>query len=150
MRSACGVLLGILAGCGVVQEFPIEAADVPEPPFPDCVAEEYAYFGETTLAALGVSRPSGRPPPNANRVGLVWITADRRLNRGEPEGADFGRMLCVEFADGSAMTDFPVVDAWEPPGSSQRNMTMPWQLLPVALGVALLIATSIVVFRRSR
>ena len=78
-----GTLVAALAACAIAPSGPLDAADVPVPPDPACVADEYAYFGETTMAALGVSRPSGRPPPDANRLGTIWITADRRFNEGE-------------------------------------------------------------------
>ena len=150
-----GALAGVLVGCAPGT---INAADVPAPPFPECVADEYAYVGRTTMAELGVSRPSGRPPPDANRVGMIWITADRRLNGGEPGGPVVARMLCIEFGDDggdiSAMTDFPVVDSWQPPGSvGLPAVAAPSQLLPVGLGAliaVLLIAASLVAFRRSR
>ena len=157
------MLLGVLTfgavGCGVAPSARISAADVAVPPDPDCVADDYAYFGETTMAALGVSRPSGRPPPDANRVGTIWITADRRVNEGEPVGMAEGRMLCIEFSDPgdegeiSGMTNFPVVDSWQPPGSGDRTepaVGVPWQLLLAALGAAVLIATSVLAFRSRR
>jgi hypothetical protein len=157
MRAVLGVLLGVLVGCGVAPGVRIGAADVPTPPFPECVADEYAYFGETTMAALGVSRPSGRPPPDPNRLGMIWVTADRRFNEGEPSGMAEGRMLCIEFRDDggeiSAMTNFPVVDSWQPPGSPERielAAADPWQLLLVGLGVVLLMAASFIAFREPR
>ena len=108
------------------------------------MADEYAYAGETTLAALGVSRPSGRPPPEPNRVGMVWVTADRRLNAGEPGGPVEARMLCIECREGggeiASMTNFLVVDTWQPPGSresSDLTARVAWQLLLVGLGVVL-------------
>ena len=133
------------------------AGDIPAPPDPACVADEYAYFGETTMAALGVSRPSGRPPRDANRVGTIWITADRRFNEGEPAGMAEGRMLCIEFRDDDGeiglITNFPVVDSWQPPDSRESaGLAAPvaWQLLAVGLGVVLLVAASLVAFRQRR
>ena len=153
-----GTLVAALAACAIAPSGPLDAADVPVPPDPACVADEYAYFGETTMAALGVSRPSGRPPPDANRIGTIWITADRRFNEGEPAGMAEGRMLCIEFGDDGGeiglMTNFPVVDSWQPPGSPQGNQVaaaVPWQqLLPLGLAVVLLIAVSLIAFRRPR
>ena len=152
-----GILVVALASCAIAPGVRIDAADVPVPPFPECVADQYDYVGETTMAALGVSRPSGRPPPDANRVGMIWVTADRRPNEGEPGGPVVARMLCIEFPDDggniSAMTNFPVVDSWRPPGSLDGNdltAAAPWRLLPVALGVVFLIAVSLIAFRRSR
>jgi hypothetical protein len=151
------ILVGALAACSIGPGGRIDAADEPVPPFPECVADEYAFVGETTMAALGVSRPSGRPPPDADRVGMIWVTADRRFNEGEPVGMAEGRMLCIEFPDDggeiSAMTNFPVVDSWQPPGAAdttQPGVGVPWQVLPAALGAAVLIATSIVAFRSRR
>ena len=150
-----GVLFGALVGCGVAPGGATSAGDVPVPPDPACLADEYAYFGETTMAALGVSRPSGRPPPDANRIGTIWITADRRFNEGEPTGMAEGRMLCIEFReDGgeiSAMTNFPVVDSWQPPDSRESpELAAPvaWQLLVVWLGVGLLVGASLIAFRK--
>jgi hypothetical protein len=153
-----GTLVVALAGCALAPSVLIDAADAPVPPFPECVADQYAFVGETTMSALGVSRPSGRPPPDPNRVGMIWITADRRPNEGEPGGQVLARMLCIEFQDDggqiSAMTNFPVVDSWEPPGSSQGNQVagaLPsQQLVAVGLAVLLLIVVSLVAFRRPR
>lgn len=152
--SLLAALLGALVGCSFTSGSAISAADVPVPHDSQCVADEYAYFGETTMAALGVSRPSGRPPPDANRVGTIWITADRRFNEGEPPGMAEGRMLCIEFHDGgdgiSAMSDFPVVDSWRPPGSVEGiavSGPVPVQVLLLVLGAVLLIAASFVAFR---
>ena len=78
---------------------------------------KYAYVGESTMAALGVSRPSGRPPPDADRVGMIWVTADRRLNEGEPGGPVVARMLCIEFPD-----DGGEISA-KPPVSSRTDPT---------------------------
>jgi len=136
----------------------IPAADVPVPPDPDCVADEYAYFGTTTLAALGVTRPSGRPPPQPNHAGTIWITADRRFNEGEPVGMAEGRMLCIEFEDAGAggislMTNFPVVDSWQPPGSASRtepDLGLPWRAMVAVLAAAVLVGTSLVAFRSRR
>jgi hypothetical protein len=156
--SLLAAFLGVLVGCSFTPGPPIDAADVPAPPDAQCVADEYAYFGETTMAKLGVSRPSGRPPPDANRVGTIWITADRRFNEGEPPGMAEGRMLCIEFPDDgggeiSLMTNFPVVDSWRPPGSVEGIAVaapVPVQLLLVGLGAVLLIAASLIAFRERR
>lgn len=66
-------------------------------------------------------------------------------------------MLCIEFGDDggeiSAMTNFPVVDTWQPPGSRESlELTAPvaWQLLLVGIGVGLLAATSLIAFRERR
>ena len=152
-----GVLLGGLVGCSLAPGVRTGAADVPVPPFPECVADEYAYVGETTMSALGVSRPSGRPPPDINRIGMIWVTADRRPNEGEPGGPVVARMLCIEFSDDGgeigAMTNFPVVDSWQPPGSPEipaRAAALPWQLLLIGFVAVLLTATSLIAFRQRR
>jgi hypothetical protein len=158
MRAAVlGVFLGALVACSITPDTLIDAADVPVPPFPECVADQYAYVGETSMAALGVSRPSGRPPPDRNRVGMIWITADRRPNAGEPGGPVEARMLCIEFPDDggeiSAMTNFPVVDSWQPPGSRDSlalAAPVAGQLVLVGVGVALVVAASLMAFRRRR
>ena len=151
------VFLGVLIGCNFTPAAPLDAADVPAPPDPDCIADKYAYFGQTTMAALGVSRPSGRPPPDATRVGTIWVTADRRFNEGEPPGMSEGRMLCIEFPDDGgqigAMTNFPVVDSWRAPGlveGIEVATSVPAQLLLVGLGAALLTAVVLVAFRERR
>ena len=157
MRALLGVLVGGLVSCSLAPGVTFDAADVPVPPFPECVAEEYAYVGETTMAALSVSRPSGRPPPDPNRIGMIWVTADRRPNEGEPGGPVVARMLCIEFRDDggeiSAMTNFPVVDAWQPPGSPEGPASappLPWQLLLIGFVAVLLAATSLIAFRQRR
>jgi hypothetical protein len=94
---------------------------------PRVVADEYVYFGESSMAALGVSRPSGRPPPEPNRVGTILDHGRPPDQEGEPAGMAEGRMLCNEFSDDAgqgeirAMTNFPVVDTWQPPGSAART-----------------------------
>lgn len=155
MRAA--LLLGVFVGCGFAPGSHFRAADVPVPPFPECVADEYAFVGETTMAALGVSRPSGVPPPDANRVGMVWVTADRRPNEGEPGGPVVARMLCIEFRDDGgeigAMSNFPVVDSWEAPGSRPSPVFAApgaWPLLLIGVGVVLLVAASLIALRQRR
>ena len=153
-----GAIICALVGCGLVPGAAIDAADVPVPPFPECAADSYAYYGVTTLAALGVTRPSGRPPPNADSVGTIWVTADRRFNEGEPPGMAEGRMLCAEWPDAgpngiAAMTNFPVVDSWQPPGAGQNLPSaggVPWQLVLAGLGVGVLLVASVLVFRHQR
>ena len=87
MRAALlGFLLGALVGCGVAPDGATSAGNIPAPPDPACVADEYAYFGETTMAALGVSRPSGRPPltpTGSERFGLRPIGGSTRASRLE-------------------------------------------------------------------
>ena len=123
------------------------------------MADEYAYFGETTMAALGVSRPSGRPPPDANRIGTIWITADRRFNEGEPTGMAEGRMLCIEFReDGGEIKDKRddqlsgrrLVAASRLARQPRLAAPVAWQLLMVGLGVGLLVAASLIAFRKRR
>ena len=159
-----GVLLvGALAACGVGPDLGMAAADVPVAPFQECAADEYAYAGETTLAALGISAPPGRSLPHTNRVGVIWITADRRPVGGEPGGPVEARMLCVAFSDDGgeieaigeidAIVGFPVDDAWQPPGSREGAdpvAPVTWQLLLVGLAAMLLAAGSLIAFRQRR
>ena len=42
-------------------------------PFPECQTAELAFAGESTLAAVGLAEFAGGP--DANKVGMIWITA---------------------------------------------------------------------------
>ncbi len=97
------------------------------------------------MAALGLSDLS---TPDANRVGMIWVTADQR-----PSGPRMARMLCIEFGDGSGMTTSAVAAAWRPPGSGAgQDVASPaaWQLLLVGLAALLLVLTSLLAFRGRR
>lgn len=127
----------------------------PAPPMAECAADEFAFAGETTLAALGLDQFGGA---DASRVGKIWVTAG-------PVVMDFGpqpnlgfepppatRMVCVEWPDGSGMAG-GIDDGWQPPAGigapAQTDPSeVPWSVIALGLGAVVLIGVSIVAFRR--
>jgi hypothetical protein len=124
------------------------AANVPNPPFPECGAESYDFVGEGTLAGIGLDEtvlPAA--PPDPDRTATIWVTSDRR-----PSGQGQLRMLCFEFDDGSGGSEWPVADTWVAPGALNAMAEGVWPTavsVGVLLGVAaLVVAVSVVAFRR--
>lgn len=138
---------------------PIVATPERPAPFPECQADEYAFAGETTLAALGMAETVGGP--DANRVGMVWVTA------GPVDAEAFGpgggpgfqpppaqRAVCVEWPDGSGMMTL-VEDDWQPPGpltgvgaGEASAAEPPLGLIGALVAVLVLIGVSYLAFRR--
>lgn len=153
-----GALVGVvLAGCAGGFDLGGLLASVPAAgsPLSDCRAESYDFVGESTLAALGLDDATPVPPPDPDRVAIIWVTHDL-LPRDvdEPGGpVETVRMLCFEFADGSGGSLWPVDRAWQPPAApasaaqdaGRANLLV---LLLVALPAVLLIGVSVVAFRR--
>ena len=157
-----GALLGmVLAGCTGAFDLDGPRSTGPAPlNFPECAAQSYDFVGEGTLAALGLDDATPVPPPEPNRVAMIWVTHDL-LPRdfGEPGGpVEMVRMLCFEFADGSGGSGWPVDPAWQPPASDlaavaqgeDPGLAVPQALLLVALAAALVIGLSIFAFRGRR
>ena len=147
--AACaGDLFGQLGGSGR-----------PVPPFPECIANSYDFIGRGTFAALGLDKATPVPPPDPNRIAMIWVTHDLLpYDRGEPGGpVEMTRMMCFEFEDGSGGSEWPINAAWQPPGSDSglsddggSAVSPPVSMLAaVAIG-AVLIAASLAAFRKRR
>lgn len=105
--GAMGVVLA--SACSAV----LPAAEVGEPPFPECKADTYAFVGETTLAALGLGEMW---PEQRGQRAEIWITADvvaQDAIPGQP-AMEPQRMICMELDDGSGMAG-PIDADWRPP-----------------------------------
>ena len=125
-------------------------------PFPECDNVELAFFGETTLAAIGLDEMVG--PQEAGRVATVWVTAVP-VQMGGPGMAPGGappaeRMVCAQWADGSGMAG-PVPAGWEPPNLLDGDLAEttegsgpPITLIALGIGTALLVGVSVLAFRR--
>ena len=129
-------------------------------PFPECQTAELAFAGESTLAAVGLADFAGGP--DANRVGMIWITAGpvaidqpMPIGGGKGELAPAGRWVCVQWPDGSGMAG-NIPDDWVPPGSltgattttDEGSTTPPIGVLALVIGAAVLIGVSVLAFRR--
>jgi len=131
-------------------------------PFPECQTGDYAFQGESTLAAIGLREIAGGP--DANRVGMIWVTAGpASLDMPQPlpaiEGGKGGeivdaRMVCVQWPDGSGMAS-NIPDDWVLPaavgGTAARvegDAGPPVGVLVLIGGAALLIGVSVLAFRR--
>jgi hypothetical protein len=171
--SALGLLL-VLSACASVSSVgvaePAPAAPgmgVAEPAvapgmggmFPECQGVELAFSGETSLAELGLGEAAG---PDANKVGMIWVTAGLVMfepmpagGKGEEQlGEQLGqRMVCVQWPDGSGMAG-PVDDAWQPPslldggdGEGIGAEGPPLGLLALLVGAVVLVGASVFAFR---
>ena len=107
---------------------------------------EFAYVGETSLAALGLADDAGVMGGDAERVGSVWFSPDG----GDP--AAQSRLVCIQYDDGSVMVT-GVDSSWQPPGApsapgdgSAAGVPMP--IILVGGGAVVIIGFSIVAFRR--
>lgn len=112
-------------------------------------ATRFAFAGETTLAALGLEQLD---PAGSNRVGMVWVTADKvDLGGPQPAGVAAGplsRMVCVQWPDGSGMAA-PIDESWQPPaGAVGANQEIPTPLIALVVGAVLLGGASYFAFRR--
>ena len=142
LASGCGILTGV--GIGVDA-----GVDGPPPPFEECRAERYAFIGESTTAALGLGQFGGG---EANRVGMIWVTADEVVVHTGPMPAggppqEPSRMVCVEWADGSGMSG-PVADDWRLPAAEVVPAgTFPLAPVVVVIMLAALVGASFLAFR---
>jgi len=159
-RPALGGLLALLlAGCAELAGLDIQAAppqwDGPAPlGDPTCVAESYDFIGQGTLAGLGLDVATPVPPPEPDRLAMIWVTGDLRPHDAGPAGGpvEMTRMLCFEFADGSGGSAWPVDPAWRAPGepepAASDGVSFPVGLLVVGLAVLLAMGVSALAFRR--
>ena len=130
-----------------------QAVPARQPPFEECQADAFAFVGETSLAAIGLAELTGGP--DANRVGSVWVTAGPAVQGAFPgQGAPPpGRMLCIEWPDGSGMST-NVDDAWQPPGidvaagDAEASSGVPLGPMAAVIAAVLLVAISYLAFRR--
>jgi hypothetical protein len=98
--------------------------------------EPYAFAGRSSLAALGLGDLGG---PDANRIGMVWIT----------EGD--APIVCVEWLDGSGMVtilDEPFRPPVARPGAGIPPDPGPLALGAIGLVVGIAIVISYLAFRR--
>lgn len=119
-------------------------------------AEAFAFSGETTLAAIGLEEFAGGP--DAQRVGMVWVTADAVNVNGPgpmPPGMEpmLDRMVCVQWPDGSGMSA-PVPAGWEPPEGSgvapAEAAGPPLTLIGLIVAAGLIVGVSYLAFREER
>lgn len=158
MRNLWPILIAVLVGgCGVAVA---GGVDEPRPDIPGCdQAQEFAFVGETTLGALGLADVGG---PEASRIGMIWVTADRvQMDMGRPAPAGGAgpipveppsRMVCVQWPDGSGMSG-PIDDNWQPPGGlGAAAADSPFPIAPLVIGAMLvvLIGVSVLAFRPDR
>ena len=146
--AACAGDLGQLRGNGP-----------PVPPFPECRASSYDFVGRGTFAGLGLDKATPVPPPDPNRMAMIWVTHDLLpYDRGEPGGpVEMTRMMCFEFADGSGGSEWPVDAAWQLPGTDlglgddgPSAVSVPISLLAAVAFGAVLIAAALAAFRSKR
>lgn len=143
------VACAVLTGCSGLA--PSRETRVATPPFPDCAADVYAFAGRGTLRGLGLVGHSVTELPEPDREAMIWVTADRRAFADAPDGAaERARMLCFAFGDGSGGSEWPIDDAWVPPGASvPAGGTDPGvPLLLIGLASVAVIGLSAVAFRR--
>jgi hypothetical protein len=139
-----------VAGCSAIPGFGGGGVAGPDPPFAECTQDEYAFVGETSLAAIGLDLGGG---PDDERIGQIWVTADPvdPAVWGAPPGpgAPLGRAVCIEFADGSGMST-TIPDDWQPPGAGFEvgGGGNPLVILAGLLTFAILAVASWLVFRQ--
>jgi hypothetical protein len=144
------------AGCtgGAV----VEREAVRPPPFDDCAADAYAFFGEASLTELGLDADVlPVAPPDPDRVGTIWVmaTPDYAYDAGPPGGGVvMTRAFCVEYPDGGGLSGWPIADAWRLPErfapASTTSVSWPDALPAVLIGLVLVTAVSVWAFRGRR
>ena len=148
MRMARATALAVLLGAcsfGLGTE-----VTGPKPNLMGCDrAKEFAFIGETTLAALGLDQFAG---PDSGRIGTIWVTADK-VEMGAPPDplVEPTRMVCVEWADGSGMSG-QLPDRWQLPVTAEPPQSTSLPVAPLVLAAVLLslIGVSFLAFRRER
>lgn len=157
MRELIGICVATLVGgCGIGVEVAPPVTG-PAPPFPECEVERYAFIGESSLAALGLDQGvTPVPPPDPERMGMIWVTADALPFDAGPEGGPVTmfRQFCMEYADGSGLSEWPIDNTWRLPAEftdgPPADTGLP--LTPVLLMIAVVIVAgaSLIAFRRPR
>jgi hypothetical protein len=83
---------------------------------------------------------------------MIWVTADLLPFDAGPEGGqpEMTRMLCFEFDDGSGGSQWPIDQAWLPPGALSRSEEGPplQVLILVTLGALVVAGLSVLGYRR--
>lgn len=162
-RDACAAsvivpVIVLLGACGL-STVPIDGGKgVAVPGVPDLPCgqtTEFAFVGETSLAAIGLDDFG----PDSQRVGMVWVTAGPVGMDGPPMPAgavelENARMVCVQFPDGSGMVT-NIDDAWQPPAGSAAasqpaDAQPPFALLGLIGAAVLVIGVSFIAFRSER
>ncbi len=119
-----------------------------EPPsLPGCdQTTDFAFVGETTLAALGL--PDFAGGQDAVRTGKIWVTARPvSVDRGpvqpndEPGMELLSRMVCVEWPDGSGMAG-SIDEGWQPPPGLLATPSGSGSAVPI---LALVVVTTVVI-----
>jgi hypothetical protein len=160
MRRILALVPLLLGACAVASPLPgvAEPAMPGADPgmFPECQNAELAFAGETTLGALGLDEFGAGP--EANKVGLIWVTAEPVAMDMGPVPAGKGgevaqRIVCVQWPDGSGMMG-PIDNAWQPPsildggdGGTLAADGPPLGMVALVIGAAVLIGVSVLAFR---
>ena len=145
MVLAVALVVPACAGTTTVVTAPVAG----QAPFPECQTDAFAFTGEMSLAAIGLDQIAGLQ--EANRVGTIWVTAGPVALPGPNGGVEMspGRVLCVEWPDGSGMAT-TIDDAWQPPGVELAQVVEPaWPLIGIGAVILVLVAGSFVAFRRT-
>ena len=154
--TAGGSATGTLAPkSGLDVTAPIRVSGQAPAGFPECQAEAFDFAGRGTLRGIGLDEATPVPPPDIDRVGMIWVTHDLMPHDFGPPGGqvEMTRMLCFEFADGSGGSGWPVDSTWRPPTTAEadsgnaNNGTDSPPLL-AAVVVLLAVAVSVLALRR--
>ena len=147
-RAGALVAAFVMGGCSLAPGLGVGGVTGPTPPFPECQADAFAFIGETSLGAIGLD---GHGEPN--RVGMVWVTLNpvAREQFGLPLGevVEPGRVVCVEWPDGSGMST-TIDDSWHPPAAPAASASSdepPLGLLALAIGLVVIAGVSFLAFR---
>jgi len=148
MRLTVGFVLAVLlSACSLGSGTEVTGR---RPVLPGCdQAQEFAFIGETTLAALGLGQFEG---PDRGRIGTIWVTADEVEMGAAPDPlVEPTRVVCVEWPDGSGITA-PLPDNWQLPVSAEppASTSLPVAPLILAVVVAVIVGVSFLAFRRER
>jgi hypothetical protein len=107
--------------------------------FPECQADAFAFAGTTSLAGLGLGYVTD--PAEASRIGTAWVTAG-------PAGPSSGRLLCMDYPDGSGIL-MEVPADWVPPGAEVIETTsIDWPRIGLGIGAVALVGVTALAFRR--
>jgi hypothetical protein len=144
--------LGVISVVTLASGCAIGGLSGPPPPgvggMPCAGATRFAFAGETTLVALGLEQLDSA---ESNRVGMIWVTADKvDLEGPQPAGVPaqpLSRVVCVQWPDGSGMAG-PVDESWQPPAGASANKGIPTPLIALVVGAVLLGGASYLAFRR--